>query len=126
MDTTKTPTFVEIIDSGECRSTLHTLNTKWPNSTMAELANKDEWSKHNYYPANGHVGEIVHVMNEYTYIVKVDDKIFVPISKKGVRIISENEMNAKNHQDYYKGMDARQKKINDDYEAIMARLNQFK
>lgn len=83
MTATKKPTYVEIIDNGMRQSTLHHLNTMWLSSTMETLANKDEWSKHNYYPKNGHVGEVIHELDVYTYILKIDNKILVPISKAG-------------------------------------------
>ena len=44
--------YVRIIDQGECLSTTREY-------VDGVYANKNEWAKHNFYPKNGMVGELV-------------------------------------------------------------------
>lgn len=44
--------YVRIIDQGECLSTTREY-------IDGVYANKNEWAKHNFYPKNGMVGELV-------------------------------------------------------------------
>ena len=66
--------YVKIIDKGECFST-----------TMEFIdgvyANKMEWEKHNFYPQNGMVGELIK-RTPSAYIIKIMDGIYVPMTKK--------------------------------------------
>ena len=74
--------YVRIIDQGECLSTTREY-------VDGVYANKNEWAKHNFYPKNGMVGELVK-RTPSAYIVKIMDGIYVCC-----------------------GMDERQKKINE-------------
>lgn len=53
-------------------------------------ANIDEWRKHDFYPQNGMVGELVKITPR-AYVVKISEGIYVPISKKGIREITYKE-----------------------------------
>ena len=103
--------FVKIINRGECFST-----------TMEYIdgvyANKSEWEKHNFYPQNGMVGEIVKVTPR-AYIVKIMDGIYVPMTQRGICEISKEEYLANKHQNVCTGMDERQRKINGGTDAIV-------
>ena len=78
--------YVKIIDKGECFST-----------TMEFIdgvyANKSEWEKHNFYPQNGMVGELVK-RTPSAYIVKIMDGVYVPMTRRGIREISYEEYKA--------------------------------
>ena len=106
--------YAEITDKGECYSSL-SLCIEGVN------ANATEWSKHNFYPQNGMVGEIVEIYNPYTYILKIQDTIYVPISPKGFKKISETEFNRRVSNNSYTGMDAKQQRINRDYNNTISR-----
>ena len=45
--------YAEIVDKGECRSTLQSFFIN------GVIANREQWARYNYYPQNGHVGELV-------------------------------------------------------------------
>ena len=79
--------YVQIVDRGECFST-----------TMEFIdgvyANKTEWAKHNFYPQNGMVGKVVKITPR-AYIIKISDGIYVPMTKKGIKEITEKEFLAK-------------------------------
>lgn len=97
--------YVKIIDKGECFST-----------TMEYIdgvyANKIEWAKHNFYPKNGMVGEVVK-RTPSAYIVKIMDGIYVPMTRNGIAEISYNEYQAGLANNVCEGMDDRQRRIND-------------
>ena len=102
--------YVKIIDKGECFST-----------TMEFIdgvyANKIEWEKHNFYPKNGMVGELVK-RTPSAYIIKIMDGIYVPMTRKGIKEISYEEYEAGLVNNTCSGMDSRQQHINresDDY-----------
>ena len=60
--------YVRIIDSGECFST----TMEYINDVYA---NRNEWAKHNFYPQNGMVGELVKVTPR-AFIVKIMEGIY--------------------------------------------------
>ena len=104
--------YVEIIDKGECFST-----------TMEFIdgvyANKEEWEKHNFYPKNGMVGEVVK-RTPSSYIIKIAEGIYVPMTRRGIREITFQQYQARLDANVCNGMDEDQKRINDEYEAIAA------
>ena len=104
--------YAEITDKGECYSSL-SLCIEGVN------ANATEWSKHNFYPQNGMVGEIVEIYNPYTYILKIQDTIYVPISPKGFKKISETEFNRRVSNNSYTGMDEKQQRINREEKPVL-------
>ena len=55
--------YVKIIDRGECFST----TMEFINGVYA---NKTEWAKHNFYPQNGMVGDVVK-RTPRAYIIKI-------------------------------------------------------
>lgn len=103
--------YVKIIDRGECFST-----------TMEFIdgvyANKIEWAKHNFYPQNGMVGEVVK-RTPRAYIIKIADGIYVPMTKNGIKEITYNEYVANKNNNVCSGMDSRQKSINEGADAYM-------
>ena len=103
--------FVKIVDRGECFST-----------TMEFIdgvyANKDEWSKYNFYPQNNMVGEIVKITPR-AYIVKIMDGIYVPMTKKGIQEISQAEYIANKNNNVCLGMNEHQKTINNEVDLIV-------
>ena len=66
--------YVRIIDQGECLSTTREY-------VDGVYANKNEWAKHNFYPKNGMVGELVK-RTPSAYIVKIMDGIYGSDDKK--------------------------------------------
>lgn len=106
--------YVEIIDKGECFST-----------TMEYIdgvyANKTEWLKHNFYPKNGMVGEIVK-RTPSAFIVKIMDGIYVPMTRNGIREISFEEYQAGRVNNVCEGMDKRQCRINNGVDAHNAHI----
>lgn len=103
--------FVKIINRGECFST-----------TMEFIdgvyANKSEWEKHNFYPQNGMVGEVVKITPR-AYIIKIMEGIYVPITKNGICEITKNEYLANRRNNTCTGMDEQQKRINNGTDAIV-------
>ena len=96
--------YVKIIDRGECFSTtLEFINGVY--------ANRTEWAKHNFYPQNGMVGEIVK-RTPSAYIVKIKEGIYVPMTKKGIKEITYEEFLKSQSNNVCGGMDERQKRIN--------------
>lgn len=85
--------YAKIINKGECFSTLDYVNgINWKEPSMQNIACKSEWEKHNFYPSNGLVGEIVdsfysEFMGVQVYVLKINDKFFVPMSEKGISFI---------------------------------------
>lgn len=103
--------YVKIVDRGECFST----TMEFINGVYA---NKSEWAKHNFYPQNGMVGEVVK-MTPRAYIVKIMDGIYVPMTKNGIREITQEEYLANKRDNVCSGMDEHQKKINDGINSII-------
>lgn len=97
--------YVRIIDQGECLSTTREY-------VDGVYANKNEWAKHNFYPKNGMVGELVK-RTPSAYIVKVMDGIYVPMTRNGIEEISSKDYEAGIKNNLCCGMDERQKKINE-------------
>ena len=96
--------YVKIIDRGECFST----TMEYINGVYA---NKTEWAKHNFYPQNGMVGEIVK-RTPSAFIVKIKDGIYVPMTQRGIREITYVEYLQSKDKNVCAGMDERQKRIN--------------
>lgn len=97
--------YVKIIDRGECFSTT-------PEFIDGVYANRTEWKKHNFYPQNGMVGEVVK-RTPSAYIVKIMDGIYVPMTRKGIEEIEYDEFISGQKNNVCTGMDERQKRIND-------------
>ena len=97
--------YVKIIDRGECFST----TMEFVNGVYA---NRTEWAKHNFYPQNGMVGEIVK-RTPSAYIVRIKEGIYVPMTKKGIKEITYEEFLKSQSNNVCSGMDERQKRIND-------------
>lgn len=106
--------YAEIIDEGECYSSL-SLNIKGVN------ANAEEWNKLNFYPKNGMVGEIITILTPHIHILKIQDTIYVPMSPKGLKEISEIEFNQRIGNNHCGGMNERQQHINEDYNRFISR-----
>ncbi len=105
--------YVKIIDRGECFSTT-------PEFIDGVYANRTEWEKHNFYPQNGMVGEVVK-RTPSAYIVKIMDGIYVPMTRNGIEEIEYDEFIAGQECNVCCGMDARQKRINsqvDDFNSM--------
>lgn len=102
--------YVKIIDKGECFST--TLEF-----IDGVYANKIEWEKHNFYPQNGMVGELVK-RTPSAYIIKILDGIYVPMTKKGIREISYEEYKAGLVNNTCSGMNSNQARINKEIEDL--------
>lgn len=102
--------YVKIIDRGECFST-----------TMEFIdgvyANRTEWEKHNFYPQNGMVGEVVK-RTPSAYIVKIMDGIYVPMTRRGIEEIEYDEFIAGQNSNVCSGMDERQRRINSQVDGI--------
>lgn len=105
--------YVKVIDRGECFSTTdETFN--------GVLANREEWAKYNFYPQNDMVGEVV--KDDGDYLVKFAEGIYVPFTKRGVVEISAEEYHsAKQNEGPYTGMDERQKRMNEQLDAFLAK-----
>lgn len=96
----KNQQFAEIIDKGECISTMNLVsNIPWPKIDLQNLACQKEWEKHNFYPSDGLVGEIYCIIeqdislkiNSDIYILKINNFLYVPMSINGIKFISESE-----------------------------------
>ncbi len=109
--------YAVIIDKGECMSTLYQYPTfPWPEAFLKTVACKDEWTKHGFYPSNGLVGEIAYNMESQIYILKINDKFFVPMTRKGIQFISEMDYYKKKASNNIQEMDERQRKISNDWD----------
>ncbi len=113
--------FAEIIDKGECMSTLYTYpQIPWPEAFLKNLACREHWAKDNFYPSNGLVGKVAYTIEKNMelkidipiYILKIKDKFFVPMSPKGIKFISESDYRLKDEKIAIKGMDKEQKELN--------------
>lgn len=106
--------YVKIIDRGECFSeTMEFINGVY--------ANRSEWEKHNFYPQNGMVGELVK-RTPSAYIVKIMDGIYVPITRRGIEEIEYDEYVSGQKNNVCSGMDARQKRINGQLDAFYSSM----
>lgn len=109
--------FAEIIDRGECCSTLNdNPYFKWPEIRLKNLACRNEWNRHNFYPSNGLVGEIYCKLDNWGYILLINDKFYVPMTKRGLNIISKDDYDLRKAKNIIKGMDQKQKNINNAYD----------
>lgn len=104
--------YVKIIDRGECFSTT-------PEFIDGVYANRTEWEKHNFYPQNGMVGEVVK-RTPSAYIVKIMDGIYVPMTRRGIEEIEYDEFVAGQSRNVCSGMDERQKRINTQFDEFNA------
>lgn len=114
--------FAEIIDKGECISQLYKFSQiPWPEQSLKNLACKEEWGKTNFYPSNGLVAEIPYIIEKNMnlmididiYILKINNKYYVPMTLKGIKFISEEEYEKRKNANQIQDMDSRQRKIND-------------
>lgn len=106
--------FVKIIDRGECFSTTM-------ESINGVYANREEWAKHNFYPQNGMVGEVVKVTPR-AHVVKIMDGIYVPMTQRGIQEITKEEYLANVDKNVCSGMDERQQRINSEYDKFISNL----
>lgn len=97
--------FVKITDVEKCHENLNEMeNTKllWPNQWLRNKSCRSEWSKFNFYPDNGQIGEIVAKLNtseilDYDiYIVRILGTFYVPISVSGFEQIDVVQLRLKN------------------------------
>jgi len=118
----KNEKFAEITDRGECLATLYTFpQIPWPKSFLKQVACREEWSKSNFYPHNDLVAEIPFIIRTDMslkidvdiYILKINEKFYVPITSKGIRFISESEYKNRRPFNKIQDMDQRQRRIND-------------
>jgi hypothetical protein len=116
--------FAEIIDKGECCSTLNDdPNFKWPEIRLKNLACRNEWNRQNFYPSNGLVAEIYCKLDSWGYILLINDKFYVPMTKRGVKIISEVDYDQKKANNKIKAMDQRQRNINNGLDNFNSSIN---
>lgn len=108
--------YAKIIDRGECYSTSDL-------SVNGIPANKDEWKKHNFYPQNGMVGEILTV--DGVLVLKILEGVYVPMTYRGVTEITYEEYESGKINNVCVGMDARQRKINEHADALIEMLREF-
>lgn len=114
--------FAEIIDKGECISQLYKFSQiPWAEQNLKNLACKEEWAKTNFYPSNGLVAEVSYTIKKNMklridvdiYLLRINEKYYVPMTEKGVKFISETEYNKRRSENLVRGMDERQRRIND-------------
>ncbi|MDD4821718.1 MAG: hypothetical protein PHI48_04075 [Bacteroidales bacterium] len=114
--------YAEITDRGECLATLYTFpQIPWPESFLKHVACREEWSKSDFYPHNGLVAEIPYVISQNIslkididiYILKINETFYVPMTIKGIKLLSESEYRNKRPFNKIQGMDERQSRIND-------------
>lgn len=103
--------YVKIANKGECFSTTREF-------IDGVYANKSEWVKHNFYPQNNMVGELVK-RTPSAYIVKIMDGIYVPMTRKGIEEISYEEYKVGLANNVCSGMDAQQTHINQEFDDFM-------
>jgi hypothetical protein len=107
--------YAEIINKGECLSSINGKNTfNWKNENIKFKAGKSEWLRHNFYPANGMVGEIVDsfenpIWGFKIYVLQIGNNIYVPMSEIGIKFISENEYISKSNIEKNIGLDIKTK-----------------
>lgn len=116
--------FVEIVDKGECLSSLNdNADFNWPEIRLKNLACRTEWNKHNFYPQNGLVAEIYCPLENWGYIILINDRFYVPMTKKGVKSISESEYIRRKGENKIQGMNARQRNLNNEYDNFNNSIN---
>jgi hypothetical protein len=124
--------FAKITDKGECLSTLYTFpQIQWPKPFLKSVACKDEWAKEDFYPSNGLVGEIAYIIKKDMsqrididiYILKINDKFYVPMSRKGLKIISKEDYLLRKPKNNIRGMDLRQEKLYDGIDDLNSNIN---
>ena len=114
--------FAEIIDKGECMATLYDYpNFPWPATFLRDVANKREWEKFDFYPSNGLVGEVAYNLESQVYILKINDSFYVPMTRKGINLISATEYSLRKGQNKLQNKDGRQRKINEDWDKFTNR-----
>lgn len=114
--------FAEIIDRGECLSTLNTFHQiPWPKPFLKKIACREEWAKSDFYPRNGLVAEIPYIIKKDMslkidvdiYILRINEEFYVPMTLKGIKFISKSEYKIQRTYNVIEGMDERQRRIND-------------
>ena len=105
--------YAKIIDRGECFSTTNL-------SVNGIPANKYEWEKHNFYLQNGMVGEIINV--DGALVLKILDGVYVPMTYSGIVEITYEEYESGKMNNVCVGMDARQRNINKQMDALIEML----
>lgn len=108
--------YAKIIDRGECFSTTNL-------SVNGISANKWEWGKHNFYPQNGMVGEVINEQD--SLFLKIMDGIYVPITFRGIVEITYEEYVAGKVNNVCSGMDTRQRMINEQTDALIEMLRKY-
>lgn len=108
--------YAKIIDCGESFSTGHRAVNGIP-------ANKTEWAKHNFYPQNGMVGEIIEIQG--STVLKISEGIYVEITRSGIQEISYNEFLEGKKNNVCTGMNERQRRINEQMDALIAMFRNF-
>lgn len=103
------PKYARIIDRGECYSTSKLVINGVP-------ANKTAWADYNFYPKDDMVGELLLVNG--CNVLKITDYIYVQMSSAGIEEITEEEYRAGLKNNVFTGMDDRQKRINDQLDAL--------
>lgn len=89
--------YAEIIDKGECLSTLNVPPADkvidWSGYlNIKPYAGNNEWAKYGFYPSNGLIGEIVGIISNPfwgfdMYILYINEKYYVPMSVNGIRFL---------------------------------------
>lgn len=74
--------YARITDSGECFKSLTII-------VDGVYANEKTWAQHDFKPTNGMVGELIE--HHKIPVLKIEDQIYVPISKYGYEEISKEE-----------------------------------
>lgn len=88
--------FVKITDETKCFTNLNSNSDTtymWASQWLRNKSGKNEWSKYNYLPKNGHVGEVVAKLNsnspdESIYVIRTFGMFYVPISRTGFERIN--------------------------------------
>lgn len=80
-------------------------------------ANRIEWEKHNFYPKNGMVGELVK-RTPSAYIIKIMDGIYIPMTRRGIEEISYEEFIDGQVNNVCSGMDEKQQHINKEFDSF--------
>lgn len=121
--------YAEIIDKGECLATLYTFpQISWPEPFLKDVANRNEWAKQGFYPSDGLVAEIPYTIERdmskkidiKVYILRINERFYVPMTDKGLRFISESEYRQKRPANTLRNMDKRQQRINDGWDLWQA------
>lgn len=91
--------FVRVVDVDKCFSKLNynvETNFLWGSQSIRNKAGISEWSKYNYTPQNGDIGEIIAcldnpIFNEPVYIIRTFGMFYVPISFSGFEKIKTKQ-----------------------------------